>query len=78
MPKVRVKRAFYGVEKNVRAGDVIEVAADRAKALEKKGLVEIMSDDTKQSEAPKTKQAAKPQNKQAPAPADKAAEGSKD
>jgi len=71
MVSVKVKRAFYGDERGVKAGDVIDVADLRAKELEKRGLVEILGRAEK-VEAPETKQAQAPDNKQAPAPATKA------
>lgn len=70
MQSVKVKRAFYGVEKGVRAGDVIAVADDRAKSLERKGLVEILG-EAKEAGQPGNKQAPKPSDKQAPSPATK-------
>lgn len=71
MLKVQVKRAFYGDEKGVKAGDVIEVTEPRGKELEKRGLVAILGPAEKQADAPDTKQAPAPDNKQAPAPATK-------
>ncbi len=71
MLTVRVKRAFYGDEKGVKAGDVIEVTEPRGKELEKRGLVEILGAVEKEAEAPDTKQAPTPDNRQAPAPATK-------
>jgi len=66
--KVRVKRAFYGDEKGVKAGDVIEVAASRGKELAAKGLVEIISAEEKEAENPENKQAPTPRNKQVGTP----------
>lgn len=71
--KVKVIRAFHGAAGAVRAGNVIEAPADRARAWEKKGLVAIIGEGEKEAEKPDNKQAPTPDNKQAPAPATKVA-----
>lgn len=71
MLKVQVKRAFYGDEKGVKAGDVIEVTEPRGKELEKRGLVVILGVVEEEAEAPEAKQAQAPENKQAQTPATK-------
>lgn len=72
MLKVLVKRAFYGDEKGVKAGDVIKVTEPRGKELEKRGLVAILGVvEEEEAEAPDAKQAQAPDNKQAQTPATK-------
>lgn len=77
---IKVKRAFYGDEKGVKAGDIIEVTEARGRQLVKRNLADetdapaAVSAEAEGGEGSGgEKQATKPDNKQAQKPENKSA-----
>ena len=60
---IKVKRAFYGDEKGVKAGEVIEVADLRGRELIQRGLAEQLPAEKADKDHP-NKADRKPKNKQ--------------